>query len=157
MAQYLTDQLRELDDKTELIDLRDWELPFCDGEASYSDKNVVSLTAKIKQASAVALAVPIYNYDVGGAARNLIALAGSAWNDQIVGLLAAAGGQGSYMAPMSVANSLMLDFRCVIIPRYVYASRHSFEEGQLNDPAVADRLTLLANDLHRFSRALKSS
>lgn len=154
MAERLGEAARELGIEAELVDLRQVTLPFCDGDATYGDANVQKLAATISQSDAVALAVPIYNYDVGGAARNLIAMTGSAWNNKVVGFVAAAGGQGSYMSVMPVANSLMLDFRCVIVPRYVYASRGSFENGRLSDPAVEERLLRLARDLQRFSAAL---
>lgn len=155
MAERLVTLLGEHGDEVEFIDLRDLPLPFCDAGVCYKDANAAMVTSKIEQADAVALAVPIYNYDVGGAARNLVALTGSAWNDQIVGLICAAGGQRSYMSIMPLANSLMLDFRCVIIPRYVYASRPSFPNGRLDDPTVEDRLSRLAYDLHHFAVGLR--
>ncbi len=154
MARHLADDLLELGADAELIDLRNLPLPLCDGDAAYADPNVALLSAKIDQASAVALAVPIYNYDVGGAARNLIAMTGSAWNEKVVGLIGAAGGQRSYMSLLPLANSLMLDFRCVILPRFVYASRQSFADGQLRDPAIRERLARLARELHQFAGAL---
>lgn len=155
MARRLVDLLSERGERAELIDLRNLELPFCDGGVCYRDANVGMLSEKIQTAGAVALAVPIYNYDVGGAARNLVALTGSAWNDQIVGFMGAAGGQRSYMSLVPFANSLMLDFRCVIIPKYVYASRQSFDNGRISDPAIEDRLAALAQDLQRFAAGLK--
>ncbi len=154
MAERLIEHLQAAGDEAEMADLRTLPLPFCDGDASYDDENVVTLSARIEAASAIALAVPIYNFDVGGAARNLVAMTGSAWNDKIVGLVGAAGGQSSYMSLMPVANSLMLDFRCVIIPRSVYASKRSFDHGQLTDPDVDERLARLARDLNRFATAL---
>jgi FMN reductase len=72
----------------------------------------------------------------------------------VVGLVGAAGGQSSYMSLMPIANSLMLDFRCVIVPRYVYASKRCFQDGQLRDPAVVERLVRLARDLVQFADAL---
>ena len=155
LAQRLVEHQVQIGDEAELIDLRNLILPFCDGGTAFGDANVAMLSEKVEQAAAVALAVPIYNYDVGGAARNLIALTGSAWNDQIVGLMGAAGGQRSYMSILPIANSLMLDFRCVIIPRYIYANRQSFEEGRLIDPAIEERIARLAHDLHHFAAGLK--
>ena len=68
------------------------------------------------------VAAPVYNYDVSASAKNMIELTGNAWEDKMVGFLCAAGGMSSYMSVMAYANSLMLDFRCVIIPRFVYAT-----------------------------------
>ena len=71
---------------------------------------------------AILLATPIYNYDVSAAAKNMVELTGSAWRDKTVGFICAAGGTSSYMSVMGLANSLMLDFRCIILPRFVYAT-----------------------------------
>jgi len=56
-----------------LVDLRETPLPFCDAGACYSDANVIALKAAIKGAGTVTIGTPIYNYDVGGATRNLVA------------------------------------------------------------------------------------
>ena len=74
--------------------------------------------------------------------------------EKVVGFLCAAGGQGAYMAVMAVANSLMLDFRCLIVPRFVYASGACFSEDRITDSAVEERIDGLANDLHRIGSAL---
>jgi NAD(P)H-dependent FMN reductase len=117
-----------------IIDLRDSALPVCDGGPSYQHPGVAPLASAISGADPVLLAVPVYNYYGNAAAKNLIELTGRAWTGKVVGFLCAAGGQGSYMSVMSLANSLMLDFRCLIVPRFVYATGDHFEEdGSLNE------------------------
>ena len=112
------------------------------------------LREKIQNAKGILFAVPIYNYDVNAAAKNLIELTGDAWTNKVVGFLCAAGGKGSYMSVMSLANSLMLDFRCLIIPRFVYSTGEDFEEGEITDPNVRDRVSELAKELDRICMAL---
>ena len=101
------------------------------------------------------MATPIYNYDVGGATRNLVALTGPAWRGKVVGFLCAAGGRSSYMAVMSLASSLMLDFRCVVVPRFVFAGDEDFQDGRLESSLVEERIGTLAEELHRMGMALK--
>jgi FMN reductase len=157
----LADRLRraaeEVGDEAELIDLRDVELPFCDAGACYEHKNVGMLREKIEWADTIALAVPIYNYETGGTTRNLIALTGKSWLGKVVGLMAAAGGERSYMALMPLASSLMLDFRCIVIPRFVYASKMSFDEAGEVNADVQGRIKGLARELHRVGSALKNA
>lgn len=138
----------------QLIDLREVALPFCEANDCYADPNVQMVTTAIAEAATVAVATPIYNYGVGGATRNLIALTGKAWTEKVVGFLCAAGGQGSYMAVMAVANSLMLDFRCLIVPRFVYASGACFSEDRITDATIDQRIDRLASDLRRIGSAL---
>ena len=75
----------------------------------------------------------------------------------MVGFLCAAGGRNSYMSVMSLANSLMLDFRCHILPRYVYASKDSFSDGKLADAEITERISEMAHELVRVSQALAAS
>jgi NAD(P)H-dependent FMN reductase len=140
----------ELGDAAEHVDLREFPLPLCDGEAAYSDPNVEKLRAKIQAARVILVATPVYNYDANAVVKNLIELTGSAWEDKIVGFACAAGGQASYMSIMALANSLMLDFRCVIIPRFVYATGDDFHEKNTPRPALAQRLKQLAEAAKRL-------
>lgn len=154
MARHALECLAEAHAKPTLLDLAQVELPFCDGGASYGHENVPGVQSTIKEASGILLATPVYNYDANAAAKNLLELTGKAWTGKVVGLLCAAGGQSSYMSLMPFANSLMLDFRCVIIPRFVYATGQSFTDGQVVDEGVQQRIARLSLDLLGFSNAL---
>ena len=50
----------------------------------------------------------------------------------------------SFMSIMSLANSLMLDFRCLIIPRIVYAMRSDFADGEVISAELQKRIRELA-------------
>ncbi len=142
--------------RAELADLRDYDLPLCDGQDAYAHPQVGELARLIRDADAVLMAVPVYNYYANAAAKNLIELTGKAWNDKIVGFMCAAGGHGSFMSVMALANSLMLDFRCLIVPRFVYSTGEGFHAAGLA-PAVAERVGRLADDTVRLVRALKAA
>jgi len=148
--------LREQNADAEYIDLRTLSLPACDGDACYAHPAVRALAVKISQADGVILATPIYNYSIGANAKNLIELTGQAWARKPVSFLCAAGGQGSYMAVMALANMLMLDFRSYILPRFVYAAETAFEGEELVDTAVLDRLRDLTATIVKFSVALRA-
>jgi len=132
----------------DLADLRNFPLPLCDGATAYGDPNAARLSELIQKAKGIIIATPIYNYDVNAAAKNAIELTGGAWEDKIVAFLCAAGGQGSYMSIMSLASSLMLDFRCLIVPRFVYATNAAFNDDGVSDQKVAERLERLVIELN---------
>lgn len=157
LAEELARHLRSQGREVEAIDLRDLDLPLCDDEDCYSHADVVGVRALLAGARTVTLAVPIYNFDVGGAARNLVAVTGNAWRGKVVGFLCAAGGRSAYMSVMGLAGSLMLDFRCFVVPRFVYATRSAFAEGRLVDDEVGGRLDELARELDRVGSALASN
>jgi FMN reductase len=128
----------------QLIDLREYVLPLCDGEAAYGHPHVTTLSALIEAARVIVVATPIYNYDANATAKNLVELTGSAWENKTVGFLCAAGGASSYMSIMGLANSLMLDFRCLVIPRFVYAKGDDFTSKKEPTADLAARITQLA-------------
>jgi NAD(P)H-dependent FMN reductase len=140
LANYLADCYRTKSIAAAVVDLRDSPLPLCDGDSAYGHPSVAALTQAISDARVIIVAAPIYNFDVSAALKNLVELTGDAWEDKIVGFLCAAGGVNSYMSVMGIINSLMLDFRCLIIPRFVYATGKDFEDGQLISDAVKERI-----------------
>jgi FMN reductase len=147
-------ELKNMGVSVEWLDLADHSIPLCDGDATYKNTKVKELKDKIQNAKGVLFAVPIYNYDVNAAAKNLIELTGDAWSNKIVGFLCAAGGKASYMSVMSLANSLMLDFRCLIIPRFVYTVSEDFTEDDKTDPKVKAKVKDLAKELIRICMLL---
>jgi FMN reductase len=138
------------------IDISEMDLPLCDADKCYRLPNSKKLRAAIEAADGILVAAPVYNYDVAAAAKNMIELTGSAWEDKIVGFLCAAGGHASYMSVMAYANSLMLDFRCIIIPRFVFATAETFDGDKIIDKKMAPRIERAADELVRFTEALRS-
>jgi NAD(P)H-dependent FMN reductase len=143
--------------ETELLDLREHPLPLCDAGPSYDHPGVALASATIERADAILVATPIYNYGANAAVKNLIELTGNAWEDKAVGFLCAAGGMGSYMSIMSLANFLMLDFRCVIVPRFVYATGEAFSGDQISDSEVLRRVAEAAHAVARLGAVLKAA
>ncbi len=129
-----------------LLDLTAHPLPFAGAGAAWGDAMVSRAQEITTAATHVLFAIPVYNYDVNAVAKNFIELMGEdALGGKTVGFLCSAGGQGSYMAVLSFANSLMLDFRCWIVPRFLYVTK-DFEEGKLPE-ALDARLDGLLQDL----------
>lgn len=138
-------------------DLADYSLPHCDGEESYNHPDVKRLQEVVDAAEAVILALPIYTYGASATAKNFIELVGKGLEQKIVGFVCAAGGQKSYMSIMGLANSLMLDFRCLIVPKFVYVDQNTFSNaGELECPEIRERLHELLTTIVRLKEAWKA-
>ena len=144
LANYLARCYEKERVQAKLLDLRHSSLPFCDGDTVYSHPEVITVSQAISVARVAVLATPIYNFDANAALKNLIELTGESWENKVVGFLCAAGGASSYMSVMSLANSLMLDFRCLIIPRFVYVTGGAFRDGELVSKDAKERIRDLA-------------
>lgn len=157
LARYAHERLTAIGAPPTLVDLAGLDLPVCDGDAACDHPRAAELRGKILAASGVLLAFPIYNYDAGAAAKNLIELTGSAWEGKVVAMACAAGAMSSYMAPMGLAQSLMLDFHCFVLPRFVLATAEAFAGGDLADDRVRQRMDRLAAELVRVAIALRGA
>lgn len=141
---------RELDNENHpvaLMDLQDFDLPFCDGDSCYKNPVVKEVRQTIESANSILCVTPVYNYDVNASLKNLVELTGKAWESKTVGLACVSGGKGSYMSPVPFLNSLMLDFRCRIIPRYVHATESAFTDGVISDQDLIARIKGLTGEL----------
>ena len=154
LAKYAHRQLqRSVGPNCRLIDLAEMTVPPCDANDCYSDPNVIEIGNAIRSAQGILIATPIYNYNVSSSAKNLVELTGKAWTDKVVGFLCAAGGKGSYMGCLGLANSLMLDFRSLILPRFVYATGESFAGDKISEQEIENRIVGLIEQLMAVSQA----
>ena len=150
MANALSKNLNEV----EFFDLQKNPLPMCDGDKCYDLPEVIEFRKKVEGAKGIIMAIPIYNYNVSSGAKNIIELGGRMLYDKVFGFICAAGGKSSYMSVMSFASSLMIDYRCFIIPKFVYALKSDFNENEITNPDIKERIEELGNDLIRISEAL---
>ena len=150
MAEYLESSL----DNVEFFDLQDNPLPMCDGDKCYDLPEVLEFREKVKNAEGIIIATPIYNFNVSSGTKNVVELGGRMLYDKIFGFMCAAGGRNGYMSVMSLANSLMLDFRCYIIPKFVYATKKDFDDKKISNSDIKKRIEELGTEVVRVSKAL---
>ena len=150
MAKYLQENINDV----ELFDLQDNPLPMCDGDECYDLPEVIAFREKVERAEGIIMAIPVYNFNVSSGAKNIVELGGSKLYDKTFGFMCAAGGRNSYMSVMSLANSLMIDFRCYIVPKFVYATKHDFQDGEITNSEIKDRIKELGAEVVRVSKLL---
>lgn len=160
LARFFIDRVRDKGIDCELLDLREHDLPLHTGTAACKTDAVLQLVEKVRRADAIVVATPVYVYNTNAAVKNFVDLSGRAWTDKPVSFLCSAGGNSSYMAIMSLANSLMLDFRCLIVPRFVYAISDDFADDRGPDMHIAsgeikERIEQLVEALTKLTRALQ--
>ena len=138
--------------KAKHINVGQLDLPICDGYNCYSDPKVLSLQEETKNATGFIFCSPVYNYDVNAVCKNLIELCGQSFKNKPVGIAVVAGGNKSYMAPISFINSLMLDFRSLIIPRFIYATGTDFDaNNKVNSEDILNRINQLVKSYSKLS------
>jgi FMN reductase len=143
LAEEAKSKFDEIGISCELVSLREIDLPFCDGTKNLrAHPGVQTLREKGDRATHFLFAVPIYNGDVNSAARNVVNL-NMGFANKTIGFLCASGGDRSYMSVFSLGNSLMFEYECWIVPRFVYAVKRDFEGGRLANPDIVRRIDRL--------------
>ena len=134
MARFVEKVLKERGNSVTLFDVRD-------------SPTREDIHQALMDATHVVFAVPIYNFGTNAVAKRWVEEIGGALEGKVAGFLCQAGGPRGYMSVLSLANSLMLDFRCWIVPRFVYATGSDYVESDTPDPALTERLELFATEL----------
>jgi NAD(P)H-dependent FMN reductase len=140
--------------ENEILDMESYQLPMTGTDDYWKNADVLLVKKIINSAQGILLSAPIYTYDLSAAAKNLIELTGEGWNGKVVGFLCAAGGAKSYMSVMPFMNSLMLDHRCLIIPRFVYAESGDWDGMTLKNKEIDLRIEELVAEVSRVTGAL---
>jgi FMN reductase len=149
-GKYAQDILTTRSVESELIDIRDLgDLPLTGSAGAWSPHPGIDLLKeKLRGATHLLLAVPIYNFAVSGLTKSIIELMGeSELGGKTVGFLCAAGGPRGYMGVLPFANALMLDFRCWIVPRFVYATREEIVDGEIRSDDLRLRIDQLTVEM----------
>lgn len=155
--------LRDYGHESRIIDAREYPLRPFDDLKVYEDENFELLYDAIKNANGVFIAAPVYNWSLGSVAKNIIEATGatgeggrrSAWFDQIVTFLCSGGLPHSYMAYGGLAQSLMLDFKCIVNPYAVYATDRDWNGDGGPSERLMERIRKTVDVKIELSEALK--
>ncbi|EIZ77306.1 hypothetical protein WSK_4146 [Novosphingobium sp. Rr 2-17] len=127
--------IRNAGHQVTLIDLREiGGIPPFDNDGAFDDPRYKLLHRAVADADGVVLSTPVYNWGLSSVTKALIELTGatgeqnrtSAWFDKVVTFICAGGLPHSYMAYGSIAQSMMLDFKCIINPHVAYATERDW-------------------------------
>ena len=154
LARIAVEETKALQLEADLLDLRDHPLPLAGTAESWDDPRVEAVKECMQQYQRFLFVVPIYNYDTNAAAKNLLELCGGSWMEgSVAGFACAAGGRASYMSALGLMNSLMLDFRVWIAPRFVYVTAADWSGEDWRDDTLSaelrTRLRTLVTDVQR--------
>lgn len=143
----------------EILDLREMNLPFCDGGKEYPDyPDVEHLRQTVRAADGLILATPEYHGSVSGVIKNALDLMSfDELSGKVVGVISVLGGQSNSNA----LNDLRVIMRWVhswVIPEQVaigQAWKAFDEQGKLQDDDLSKRLDQFAQSLVENTRKIR--
>ena len=144
----------------EILDLREMQLPFCNGGDEYPDyPDVEILREKVKAADALILATPEYHGSVSGVMKNALDLMSfEHLSEKVTGMISVLGGQSNSNA----LNELRIIIRWVhgwVIPEQIAIGQawQAFDkEGKLKDEKLSQRFDTFALSLLESTKKLRA-
>ncbi len=152
-------RVQALGSEVEILDLRQLQLPFCDGGDEYPDyPDVQRLRDAVSSADGLILATPEYHGGVSGVLKNSLDLMSfTQLSDKVTGVISVLGGQPNSNA----LNELRLIMRWVhgwVIPEQIAIGQvwKAFSpEGKLLDEKLSQRFDQFAQSLVENTRKLR--
>ncbi len=157
--QIAAQRVEALGAEVEILDLRQLQLPFCDGGKEYPDyPDVQRLRDTVSRADGLILATPEYHGSVSGVIKNALDLMSfTELSGKVTGLISVLGGQSNSNA----LNDLRLIVRWVhgwVIPEQIAIGQAygAFNpEGKLLDEKLSQRFDQFAQSLVDNTRKLR--
>ena len=151
---YALQGVQELGASTKLIDLRGYDLTFCDGSGDYPE-GVQRLRQDVSAAHGLLIGTPVYHGSFSGVLKNALDLMGfSEFEGRVVGLLGVAGGSTGAMVPLANLRTVGRVLHAWVVPDEVsIANGYSkfTDDGVCTDEAIRERLIDLGRKVARFA------
>lgn len=146
--------------ETEILDLREMNLPFCNGGDEYPDyPDVDIMRDKVKAANGLILATPEYHGSVSGVLKNALDLMSfEHLSGKVTGTISVLGGQSNSNA----LNDLRIIVRWVhgfVIPEQIAVGQawQAFDsEGEIKDNKLGERFDAFAQSLLDYTIKLNN-
>lgn len=146
------DAAEEAGASTELLDLREWDLPVFDPD-NEDVGEAVSFRERVRSADAVILGTPVYHGSFGTPLKNALDYCGfDEFEHTTIGLLAVAGGR----FPITALEHLRTVGRALdawVIPHQVAIPRAStaYQDGLLVDDELRDMIAVLGREAVQYA------
>lgn len=135
----------------ELVDVKNMKIAHY-GEEKTSDMQEIE--KKSEWVDAFIFGMAVYNYSINDSLKVIIDNAMGKPIGKFFGILAAAGGQRSYLATMHLTQMCMNEWRMIQLPRVVYATGVDFVDQEITSLNLIERIDLLAKEFDSIGNKL---
>lgn len=140
---------------TELVDLREFELPVFDADRDREDAgDAATIAESIREADSIVLASPVYHGSYSSPLKTALDYSGfDEFADKTVGLLAVSG--GAFPVPaLEHMRSVCRALNAWVLPHEAAVPRSSaaFEDGSFVDPTLEERVATLGRRVVQYAR-----
>lgn len=142
----------------ELLDLREYDLQFCDGRnvEDYNQDTQIAIK-KVREADFFLIGTPVFNCSIPAPLKNIIDLIPpEAFRNKVMGFAANGGTYQHYLMIENQLKPIMSYFRVYTAPSYVYVhNSHYNHKNEIEDREILERMEHLADELVQLQRLVK--
>lgn len=155
--QIALDGAAELGAKTYIVDLREYDLPFCDGNNKDMENkpDVKKMRARVKKADGILLSTPEYHGSFSGVLKNALDLMGfDEFEGKMMGLLSVSGGALGGLNGLSSLRAIGRTLHAWVIPDEVSIPRayQEFDDkGNVKDTKLKEKILKVGRQVARFA------
>ncbi|GAB3049451.1 NAD(P)H-dependent oxidoreductase [Virgibacillus ainsalahensis] len=143
--------------EVELVDLKDYQLDFCDGRyyMDYTGDTKIVID-KVIEADAYIIGTPIYQASIPGTLKNLFDLLPvDAMMHKAVGFVASAGSAKHHLVVEHQLKPILSYLKAMVLPQYVFVEEKYYnDKKEITDGEILFRLNKLAEEIVEMSRKL---
>jgi FAD reductase [NAD(P)H] len=143
--------------ETELLDLSEYKVEFCDGRpiTSYNQDTQMAME-KINTADCFIIGTPIFQASLTGALKNLLDLIPpDALRGKVIGFVATGGTYQHFLVIENQLKPIAGYFKAYVAPDIIYAHRDHFNENnEIVDIDILERVHLFAKQVLDMSKVL---
>ncbi|MBT4937064.1 NAD(P)H-dependent oxidoreductase [Candidatus Peregrinibacteria bacterium] len=126
---------------TEIIDLKDESIPFCDGRPREEyPQNIQEIYEKIEKSDYAIFGMPVYCYSVSGPLKNFIDIFSRAFTGKYFGVCSAAGSKLSYLATADLMKMMSFESKSIGIQPTIMADNSDFKDGKIESLEIKERI-----------------
>jgi FMN reductase len=143
--------------ETKLINLRDYQLTFCDAkdDESHFPKDVFRLREEVKKAQGIILGTPEYHGGYSGVLKNALDLMGfEEFEGKMLGLVGVSGGAMGAFGAMNSLREVGRALHAWVVPEQAsipLAWQEFDDAGNLKDPKLEERVRQVGRQVARFA------
>ncbi len=124
----------------QILDLRQYQIPFCDGRPldEYPEP-VPEIRKLLDQAEMAIIGFPIYMYSFSGVIKNFLDIFHRSFQNKICGVAINAGGSNSYLASRDLMNSMAFESGTIFVQPTVYTFKKHYTP-EIEDPYIHKKI-----------------
>ncbi|WP_138416223.1 NADPH-dependent FMN reductase [Aquibacillus sediminis] len=145
------------DIKTELVDLRDYEVEFVNGSPlAYYNDDTWDVVNKITSADLLVIGTPIYQASISGALKNVLDhLPVDALKGKVTGMVATAGSHNHFLVPEYQLKPILSYLKGIVPATSVYIQDDAFDDvNEIVDENVSERIQKFAEELVSLQKSI---